>query len=82
MQPPYMEAVMVIKDMIWPLDVTSKLNTSSASIFSKRKELIRVTKRRQIKDLRTETRATTADIKMKHEELMNSKQEEVMIFIM
>jgi len=38
----YMEDVMVIKDIIWPLDVTSKLHTSSASIFSKRKELIRV----------------------------------------
>lgn len=73
---------MVIKDMIWPLDVTYKLNTSSASAFCNRKELIRVTKRRQIKDLRMETRATTADMKAKHEELMNSKQEEVVIFIM
>ena len=73
---------MVIKNMIWPLHVTSKLNTSSASIFSERKELIRVTKRREIKDLRMETRATTADMKVKHEELMNSKQEEFMISIM
>lgn len=72
----YTEDVMVIKDVIQPLNVTSKLNTSSASIFSKRKELIRVTKRRQIKELRTETRAMTADMKMKYEELVNSKQEE------
>lgn len=54
-------------------NVTSKLNTSSASIFSKRKELIRVTKRRQIEGLRMETRARTADMKGKHEEFMNSK---------
>lgn len=63
---------MVIEDMIWPLDVTSTLNTSSAFIFSKRNELIRVTKRRQAKALRMETRAMTADRKVKHEELMNS----------
>lgn len=63
---------MVIEDMIWPLDVTSTLNTSSAFIFSKRNELIRVTKRRQVKALRMETRAMTADRKVKHEELMNS----------
>lgn len=72
---------MVIKDMIQPLNVTSKLNTSSASIFSKRKELIRVTKRRQIKDLRMETRVMTADMKTKYEALVKSKQEEQVISI-
>jgi len=41
-----------------------------------------VTKKRQIKDLRTEIRATTADTKAKHEELMNSKQEEMVTSIM
>lgn len=82
MQSLYTEDVMVIKDMIWPLDVTSKLNTSSVSVFSKRKELIGVTKRRQIKDFRMATRATTAEMKAKHKELMNSKHEEVVISIM
>lgn len=72
---------MVSKDMIQPLNVTSKLNTSSASIFSKRKELIRVTKRRQIKDLRMETRAMTADMKTKYEALVKAKQEEQVISI-
>lgn len=61
---------MVIKDMIQPPDLTSKLNTSSASVLMERKELIRVTKRRQIEDMRMETGAMTANVKEERRALM------------
>lgn len=38
-------------------------------------------KEEAVKDLRMETRATTADRRLKHESLMNSNQEEMVISI-
>lgn len=45
----YVVNLMEIKDTMGLLDVTSKLNTCIDFIFSKRKELIRVTKGRRKK---------------------------------
>lgn len=70
---------MVIKDMIQPPDLTSKLNTSSASVLTERKELIRVTKRRQIRDMRMETGAMTAG--MKEKQRAHTLQGEAVMFI-
>lgn len=63
----YTEDVMVIRDMIRPLDATSQLNKSSASFFSKRKELIRVTEGAD-KRYENGNKSNAADTKAKHEE--------------